>query len=137
MTSDQYSSLTNWVQSSVCSVDVKQKYDVKARIEKDFIRCAKLRNVLDAKALSVKLKLRLYQAAVCSILTYGCETWRMTPQVMRLLNGVNNKMLSRFTGKTIPQEARPLSCSYNLVRAIRKHRLKWLVFREQYRPTRS
>ena len=35
-------------------------------------------------------------------------------------------MLSRLTGQTIPQEARPMTCSYNLVRAIRKRRLKWL-----------
>ena len=67
---------------TIFSSDAKQNYDVKARIEKAFIRCGKLRNVLDAKALSVKLKLRLYQATVCSILTYGCETWRITPQVM-------------------------------------------------------
>ena len=42
------------------------------------------------------------------------------------LNGANSRMLSRLTGKTIPQEARPITCSYNLIRAIRKRRLKWL-----------
>ena len=57
---------------------------------------------LDAPKLSVGLKLHLYKAAVCSILTYGCETWRLTPSVMRRINGANSKMLARFTGKTIP-----------------------------------
>ena len=45
---------------------------------------------------------------------------------MRQINGANSRMLARITGKTIPQEARPLTCSFNLVRAIRKCRLKWL-----------
>lgn len=32
----------------------------------------------------------------------------------------------RFTGKTIPQETRQASCSFNLVRQIRIRRFKWL-----------
>ena len=35
-------------------------------------------------------------------------------------------MLSHFSGKSIPQEARPNTTSYDLVKAIRKQRLKWL-----------
>ena len=42
---------------------------------------------------------------------------------MRQLNGANSKMLA---GKTIPQESRPTSCLFNLVRNICKRRLKWL-----------
>ena len=78
------------------------------------------------KKLPIELKFRLYKAAVCSILTYGCETWRLTPPVMRQINGANSRMLSRLTGKSIPQEARATSCSFNLVSAIRRRRLKWL-----------
>ena len=61
---------------------------------------------MDAPDLPVSIKLRLYQAAVCSILPYGCETWRLTPKVMKMLNGTNSRMLAHFTGKTIPQQAR-------------------------------
>ena len=85
-----------------------------------------MRNVFDAKGIPKKLKLRLYQAAICSILTYGCETWRVTPPVMRQLNGANSKILAHITGKTIPQEARPSSWSFNLVRSIRKRRMRWI-----------
>ena len=35
-------------------------------------------------------------------------------------------MLSRFTGNSIPQEARPNSTTFDLVKAVRKQRLKWL-----------
>ena len=76
--------------------------------------------------LSTDLKIRLYKTMICSILTYGCETWRLTPPVMCQLNGVNSKMLSRFTHKTIPQEARASTCSFDLVRSIRVRRFKWL-----------
>ena len=111
---------------SVFSADSRHSHDVKARIAQAFTRCGKLRHVFDANNLRIKLKLRLYQAAICSILTYDCETWSLTPKVMRQLNGVNSKILSRFTHKSIPQEARSATCSYNLVRAICQRRLKWL-----------
>ena len=81
-------------------------------ITQSFVWCGQLRHIFDYHNLALNIKLRLYQAAVCSILTYGCETWWLTPQVRRQLNGANNKILSRFTGKSIPQEARSNTCSY-------------------------
>ena len=111
---------------TVFSADAQQSHDIKARVAQAFTRCGKLRHVLDSPRLSVDLKIRLYKAAVCSILTYGCETWRLTPPVIRRLNGANSKMLARFTHKTIPQEARAATCSYDLVRGIRVRRFKWL-----------
>ena len=59
-------------------------------------------------------------------MTYGCETWRLTPPVMRQLNGANSKILTHFTHQTIPQEARPSTCSFDLVKSIRVRRFKWL-----------
>ena len=111
---------------SLFTADADQNHDIKARIAQALTRCGKLRHVLDAPKLSVGLKLRLYKAAVCSILTYGCETWRLTPSVMRRINGANSKMLARFTGKSIPQEARTTSSTFDLVKHIRIRRLKWL-----------
>ena len=61
------------------------------------------------------------------ILLYGCETWTLDPVTMRMINGANSKMLVKFTDKTIPQEARQTTCSFNLVRHIRIRRFKWLV----------
>ena len=91
-----------------------------------FTRCGKLRHVLDSPDLPVPLKIRLYKAVVCSVMTYGCETWTLSPPIMKMLNGANSKMMSRFTGKTIPQEARATSCSFNIIQAIRVRRFKWL-----------
>ena len=65
-------------------------------------------------------------AAVCSVLSYGCETWDLNESTMRRLNNANSKMLARITGRIIPTEARPMSTSYNFVRNIRIRRYKWV-----------
>lgn len=111
---------------SLFTADGRQIHDIKVTVTMAFSCCDKLRHVLDSPDLSVPLKLRLYQAAVCSVLSYGCETWTLYPAVMRTINGVNNRMIVRFTGKTIPQEARKVSCGFDLVRAIRVRRFKWI-----------
>ena len=111
---------------SVFTADADQDHDINARIAQAYTRCGKLRQVLDSLDLSVNIKLRLYQAAVCSIMMYGCETWSLTPAVMRKLNGANSKMLARFTGKTIPQEARSVTCSFDLLHSIHVRRFKWI-----------
>ena len=72
------------------------------------------------------MKLRLYEAAVCSVLAYGCETWDLDAVTTRRINGANSMMLARITGRSIPTEARPLTTSYNLVKKIRERRLRWL-----------
>ena len=99
---------------------------MKEKIARAMSRCGQLRHVLDSPDLPITIKLRLYQAAVCSILSYGSETWNLNPVTMKMLNGANSRMLSRFTGKTIPQEDRKATCSFDLVRQIRIRRFKWL-----------
>ena len=78
-------------------------------------RCDKLRNILDSEEIYLPLKIKLYETAVCSLLTYGCETWNFDKDTIRTLNGANSIMLARFTRKSIPQEARPATTSFNLI----------------------
>ena len=89
-------------------------------------RCGVLRHILGSPDLALQIKLRLYEVTVCSVLVYGCESWQLTDKAMRHLNGTNSKMLSFFTGKTISQEARPTTTSFNLIHKIRIRRHKWL-----------
>ena len=103
-----------------------QVTDVKARIARAMTRCGQLRNILDSDKIGLQLKLRLYEASVCSLLTFGCETWTLNRQVLGLINGANSRMLARFTGKSIPAEARPATCSLNLIHKIRQRRLRWV-----------
>ena len=99
---------------------------MKTRIARAMKRCGQLRNILDSDKIGIHLKLRLYEASVCSLLTFGCETWTLDRQTLALINGVNSRMLSRFTGKSIPAEARPVTCSLNLIHKIRQRRLRWV-----------
>ena len=59
-----------------------------------------------------------------SVVTYGCESWSLTKKVMRTLNGANSLILSRITGKSVQQEARADTTTYNLLNHIRRIRLK-------------
>ena len=83
-------------------------------------RCGKLRHVSDSPHASLKVKLRLYEAAVCSLLTYGCETWNLDVLTMCKINGANSLMIARITGRSIPTEARSLTTSFNLVKKIER-----------------
>ncbi len=40
------------------------------------------------------------------VLLYGCESWKMTENVKRKLNGAASKMLATITRRTIQEEAR-------------------------------
>ena len=89
-------------------------------------RCGQLRHLFDSSNLGPIIIIRLYTAAVCSLLTYGCESWTLTNKVLRMLNGANSQMLSRVTGRSVRDEARPNTTIYNLTLAIRKRRFRWL-----------
>ena len=108
------------------AADGEQMYDIIRRINLTKARCGKLSHIFDHPNLSLHLKLRIYRAAVCSLITYGCETWRLDEKTMMKLNGANSIMLSRISGKSIPQGARPITTSHNLVRSIRVIRYKFL-----------
>lgn len=111
---------------TILAADGRDDYDISNRITKAQIRCGQLRNMFQAEHLSTQLKVRLYIAAVGSLLTYGSETWDLNRKVQRKLNGANSLMLASFTGKTIREEARPETTSFNLVRSIRVRRFRWL-----------
>ena len=103
-----------------------QRFDVKARIAMAMRRCGRLGHMFDSEHLSERIKLRLYVADVLSLLTYGCETWLLDKDCMRTLNGANSQMLARVTGKSAKSQANSTTAVYDLVKNIRKRRLRWL-----------
>ena len=56
----------------------------------------------------------------------GCESWTLTDRVKRRINEANSQMLSRITGHSVCEEARPATTSFDVVRHIRVMRLQWL-----------
>ena len=89
---------------SIMTADGSQKQDVNTRIAMVRTRFGKLRHVWKDKKLHFNLRLRLYKACVCSILTYGSEAWTFDEATMRTINGANSQMLSVISGRTQRQE---------------------------------
>ena len=108
------------------AADAQQDYDIDRRIAMAMSRCGRLRNIFDSQVIGPWLKIRLYNALVCSLLTYGCESWTFTDRVMRKLNHANSLMLSTITGRSVQEEASSTTASFDLVRHIRVRRFRWV-----------
>ena len=50
------------------------------------------------------MRVRLFAAVIIPTLIYGCEAWFFTTKIMRKLNGINSKMFSTITKRTIHEE---------------------------------
>ena len=74
---------------SLFSADGNQLRDVKRRVALAMNRCGALNQVFNSEQLETKLKIDIYKAAVASQLTYGCEEWNITPEIVVKLNGTN------------------------------------------------
>ena len=99
--------------------------DVRERIAMAQSRHGTMRHIWKSKDLHIRLKMRLYVSAVCSIMIYGSEAWRLDEQTRRALNGANSKMVAAITGRTIHEEA-TTGKTYDVVAGIRATRLRWL-----------
>ena len=100
--------------------------DVRARIAMTQTRFGKLRHIWNSNDLHRGLKLRLYKACVCSILTYGSEAWILNTEVTRAINGANAQMMAVITGSTPRQEASAKTRTFDIMMWIRARRLQWL-----------
>ena len=111
---------------SIFEAGGSQMTDVRTRIAMASQRFGKIHHLWRDHDLHLNLRLRLYRASVCSILTYGSEAWVLTQQVRKALNGANARMLSIITGNTIKEEASPKTQTFDLVKWVRARRLQWL-----------
>ena len=100
--------------------------DVLRRVAMAKARAGALRHIWASTTLTLTLKLRLYTAACCSIMTYGAEAWHLDEQTCRILRGANAFMLSHITGKTKRQEAKEAECTFAILPWIRARRLRWV-----------
>ena len=100
--------------------------DVRRRIAMAQQRHGKMRHIWKSGHLHQRLKMRLYVAAVCSVMTYGAEAWQLDEGTWRALNGANSKMVSGITGRAVHDEVKKDGKTYDLVAAIRAKRLRWL-----------
>ena len=86
-----------------------QMADVRARIAMTRQRFSKMHHLWKDKALHLNLRMRLYKAAVCSILTYGSEAWTLDKHVRKAINGANASMVSIITGREVRSATRSIA----------------------------
>ena len=97
-------------------------------------RFSDLTHIWNDRRLPIALKLRLYQSSICSTLTHGSEAWTLKPKSLRSLNGWNSRHLHVITRRSFREEA--VMPSFDLVRAIRQRRHRWLGHVLRLPPTR-
>ena len=71
-------------------------------------RFSKMRHLWKGKDPHLNLRMRLYKATVCSVLTCDSEAWILTEEVCvmcKTINEANAVMLAIITDKTVNQEA--------------------------------
>ncbi|KAG1705108.1 Proto-oncogene tyrosine-protein kinase receptor Ret [Nymphon striatum] len=83
---------------SLVTSDGKCKKEVRKRIGISKDNFQKLRPIFTNRNISMQLKIRLPKCYIWSILTYGCETWTLTPELIRNLEAAEMWFLRRILG---------------------------------------
>ena len=113
------------------SVENSVQKDISARINKERNSYCSLRNICQFNVHSIKIKMRLFNSNVISVLLYGCQSWRVDMNDMHKLDVFQTKCLRRICSIFWPNKISnedlyrrtnylPISCQ------IQKHRMRWL-----------
>ena len=97
---------------------------LKHRIDIAWGRFVEYWKVLTAAKLPVGKRIRLMITLVTSSLTYASDAWLFTSKMKQKLNGVNSKMLSLITKRSIHDEAR--TSTFNAVNHVLSRRWEYL-----------
>ena len=104
--------------------DGDHRYNLEVRMAIAGERFGKMRHLWKSEVISLQSKLKLFGAAVISVLEYGCEVWTLNEKLQSTLTGWCARKVSLFTGKSIRDEC--VHPSFRLVDRIRARRLRWL-----------
>ena len=80
--------LGSWVDSTDKDIKIRKAQAWQALNKKNCMWNSNMRK---------EIKVRFFVAATESILPYGCESWTLTPEIERMLNGTYPKMLGKAT----------------------------------------
>ena len=82
------------------------------------------RKCLTSTKLPIRTRIRLYRSLVVTPMTHASDAWIFTTKMKQKINGVNSKMLSQITKRTIHEEAR--QPSFNIVTHVLNRRWVYL-----------
>ena len=103
---------------SSIQLDGNIEHEIRLRIGRANKGFHMLNPVWRTKSLPRKIKLKVYQACVLSILLYSCETWPLKKSDLSSLTSFDLRCRKRIQGPAAP--------SSDIPNIIRKRRLKWL-----------
>ena len=106
------------------AADGNPEVTIRHRINVAWGRFGEYRHVLTAGKLPVSIRLRLYVALIVLTMTYACDSWLFTDKLRKKLNGVNSKMLSQITRRSIHQEA--ANPTFNIIDFVMQKRWEYL-----------
>jgi len=72
---------------------------VYTNLKKTRQRWARVSRVLAREGADARVSGMFYKAVIQSVLLYSCETWVITPSVLKALAGFHNRMARRLSGK--------------------------------------
>ena len=91
------------------SVESTEK-DIETRLTKAWIAINRL-SIIWKSDLTDKMKRSFFQAAVTSILRYGCTTWTLTKRLEKKLDGNYTRMLRAILNKSWRQHPQDTNCT--------------------------
>jgi len=97
---------------------------VKHRTDVAWGRFGEYRTLLTNTKLNVSCRIRLFAALVGSTMLHGSSAWMTINQVKKKINGVNSKMLSQITKRSIHDEAK--TPTFNIVKSMMQRRWSYL-----------
>ena len=104
--------------------DGNPEISVKHRCDIAWARFGEYRKTLMAAKLPRDMRVRLYKSLIITTMIYSSESWLFTGKMKQKLNGVNSKMLSLITKRTIHQEAG--SPTFDVVKHVMDIRWEYL-----------
>ena len=106
------------------TADAGRRYAADVSMAKAKARFGQLWQLWSSTAFPTTTKIRLFGAAVVSILVYGSEAWQLDSKLEASLRGWCAKCMTHITGREVRDEC--VSPSYPLIAKIRQKRLMWL-----------
>jgi hypothetical protein len=83
---------------SVLVIDSSCDKEIKTRLGRANATFGRLENIWKSKAISCRIKIRLYNSLVLPTLLYGAETWSMTVANMKRLEAAHHKWQRKILG---------------------------------------
>ena len=105
--------------------------DVKARLSKARHAFAGLKNIWQARNISISTKIRLFKSNILSILLYGSETWKVTNKIIHQLETFQNRCLRRilrifWPNKISNEDLRKRADVKPVEQEVRSRRWRWI-----------